>query len=68
MADVITILENLGVITFKCCEQLKKAVGFRNVAVHNYEAINWEIVDANCETFLKDFRSFSKEISQYAAL
>jgi len=68
MGDVFTTLNKLGVITAETCQQLKKAVGFRNVAVHNYETINWIIVDAICKNSLADFRRFSKEVSQYASL
>lgn len=68
MGDVFTTLNKVGVITSETCQQLKKAVGFRNVAVHNYEAINWEIVYAICINSLADFRRFSQEISRYASL
>ena len=68
MGEVFTTLNKLGVITAETCQQLKKAIGFRNVAVHNYEAINWEIVDAICNNSLVDFRRFSQEISRYASL
>ena len=40
MGEIFTTLSKLGVITPHTSQQLKKAVGFRNVAVHNYEAIN----------------------------
>jgi uncharacterized protein YutE (UPF0331/DUF86 family) len=46
----------------------KKAVGFRNIAIHQYEAINWEIVYAVCEHSILDFRQFALEISRYARL
>jgi uncharacterized protein YutE (UPF0331/DUF86 family) len=68
MGEVFTTLNKLGVITAETSQQLKKAVGFRNVAVHNYEAINWQIVDAICKNSLADFRRFSQEVSQYASL
>jgi uncharacterized protein YutE (UPF0331/DUF86 family) len=68
MGEVFTTLNKLGVITAETSQQLKKAVGFRNVAVHNYETINWIIVDAICKNSLADFRRFSKEVSQYASL
>lgn len=42
---------------------MRRAVGFRNVAVHNYEAINWEIVFAICSKFLPDFQRFVAEVS-----
>ncbi len=45
-----------------------KAVGFRNVAVHNYEAINWEIVFAICSKFLSDFQRFVAEVTSRQGL
>ncbi len=68
MGEVFTTLNKLGVITPDTCQQLKKSVGFRNIAVHNYEAINWEIVYAICKNSLEDFRRFSQEISRYDGL
>jgi uncharacterized protein YutE (UPF0331/DUF86 family) len=44
---------------------MQKAVGFRNVAVHNYDVIKWEIVFAISRKFLVDFRRFAKEITEY---
>lgn len=68
MGDVFTKLQELGAISLDTGEQLKKAVGFRNIAVHSYEAINWEIVYAICRNSLRDFRQFAQEISKYASL
>lgn len=67
MGEVFTALEKLKVISPGTCNQLRKAVGFRNIAVHNYEAINWEIVYAICEKSLVDFRRFAKEISRFSS-
>ncbi len=63
MGDVFETLQKLNIISEKTCEQMKKAVGFRNVAIHNYATINWEIVYAISEKSLDDFRAFAKEIS-----
>lgn len=62
MGDVFNTLDKLGVITSAVCESMKKAVGFRNIAIHNYEAINWEIVFAICKKSPADFCEFVKEI------
>ena len=62
MGEVFTALNKLGVISPTICESMRKAVGFRNIAIHNYEAINWEIVFAICNKSLADFRQFVKEI------
>ena len=62
MGDVFITLNKLGVITVATCDSMKKAVGFRNIAVHNYEVINWEIVFAICNESTADFCEFVKEI------
>ena len=66
MGDVFSTLQTLGAITPTTCESMQKAVGFRNVAVHNYDVINWEIVFAICQKSLADFRRFAKEISAFS--
>ncbi len=68
MGDVFTKLQELDAISQETSERLRKAVGFRNIAVHSYEAINWEIVYAICRNSLRDFRQFAQEICRYAAL
>ena len=65
MGDVFSTLEKLGAITPGTCQSMRKSVGFRNVAVHNYDVINWEIVFAICQNFLAHFRSFASEITGY---
>jgi len=65
MGDVFSTLEKLGAISTTTCESMKKAVGFRNVAVHNYDVINWEIVFAISRAYLVDFRRFAKETIGY---
>jgi len=68
MGNVFITLQDMNVISEQVCYQLTKAVGFRNIAVHQYEAINWEIVYAVCEQSVHDFRQFAREISRYAGL
>ena len=41
---------------------MKKSVGFRNIAVHNYDAIDWHIVHSICRLHLGDFREFAVRI------
>jgi uncharacterized protein YutE (UPF0331/DUF86 family) len=67
MGDVFSTLEKLGAISPRTCETMKKAVGFRNVAVHNYDDINWEIVFTISQRYLVDFRQFAKESAAYFA-
>ena len=64
MGDVFSALENLDAITPITCISMKKAVGFRNIAVHNYDVISWEIVYAICNNLLVEFRRFAREITE----
>lgn len=68
MGGVFTALENLSIISPANCKQIKGAVGFRNIAVHNYESINWEIVYAICEKAIVDFHRFALEITEFSIL
>lgn len=42
--------------------RLRRAVGFRNLAVHNYDAIDWAIVHAIATCNLTDFDDFARAI------
>lgn len=68
MGSVFTLLQEASVISSTTSQQLKKAVGFRDIAVHQYEAINWEIVYAISQHSPQDFCRFAQEISHYAEL
>ena len=41
-------------------ERMRLSVGFRNIAEHNYESIDWHIVYALCTTHRADFSEFAK--------
>ena len=45
---------------------MKKAVGFRNIVVHNYQEIDWAIVFNLCYHKLDDFRAFAQAIVHLA--
>ena len=60
MGQTFDALAQAGVINEGLAMQLKKAVGFRNIAVHNYEEIDWAIVHAIASHHLGDFAEFAK--------
>jgi len=62
MGQTFDILVELNILDTVTAIQLKKAVGFRNIAVHNYETINWDIVYAIATEYLKDFTCFAKSM------
>lgn len=68
MGDAFTVLEKLGILDRDTTANLRKAVGFRNIAVHNYEAINWVIVHQICQKQLSDFRQFAQRVIGYSGL
>lgn len=63
MAETFETLLNLDKISKPVALSMKKAVGFRNVAVHNYQKIDWEIVFHISHKNLKDFKAFSSQIN-----
>jgi uncharacterized protein YutE (UPF0331/DUF86 family) len=63
MAENFEILQKLQIIDPVLAERLTKAVGFRNIAVHSYQAINWNVVYQICRHHLDDFRQFAKAVA-----
>jgi uncharacterized protein YutE (UPF0331/DUF86 family) len=64
MAENFESLKNLQFISPALSERMMKAVGFRNIAVHSYQAIDWNIVFQICSHRLEDFRQFAKSVTQ----
>ena len=63
MGQTFDILTQEGVLNNGLASSLKKAVGFRNIAVHNYESINWEIVHSIVKFHLADFSEFARVVA-----
>lgn len=64
MGETFEILAGGGAIPQGLALQMRKAVGFRNIAVHNYEEINWAIVHAIAQRNLRDFEEFARFIDR----
>lgn len=64
MAESFDRLEELEVLGPDLTQRMKKAVGFRNVAIHNYQEINWHIVFAIAHRRVDDFEDFANAIVQ----
>ncbi len=62
MGQSFDLLQELGVIDTELCVNMKKAVGFRNLAVHNYDTIDWAIVHAIARHHLCDFKAFARAV------
>lgn len=63
MGQTFDVLAALGLISPELAVRMKKAVGFRNIAVHNYEAIDWQIAHAIATRHMEDFTAFAGAIA-----
>lgn len=60
MGQTFDVLAELGIISEELALRMKNAEGFRNITVHNYEAINWQIVHAIATRHLGGFTDFAR--------
>jgi uncharacterized protein YutE (UPF0331/DUF86 family) len=63
MGQTFDLLAQQGLLNNDLASSLKKAVGFRNIAVHSYESINWDIVHSIVKYHLADFSEFAKVVA-----
>lgn len=56
--DAFEVLYSNNIIDEKLMKNLKSMVGFRNIAVHDYQAVNLEIVKQIIEKHLLDLKEF----------
>lgn len=56
------LLEEAGIIDAPLAKTLVNMVGFRNIAVHDYQALELGILEAILEKHLNDFKDFTKII------
>jgi len=67
MGETFSRLAEAAVLDAALADRLRRAVGFRNIAVHNYDAIDWQIVMALSGAPLQDFEDFARAIVGYTA-
>jgi uncharacterized protein YutE (UPF0331/DUF86 family) len=63
--DAFTLLETEGIIPSSLSKKMQAMVGFRNIAVHDYQEINLLILQKIIENHLVDFMQFTKTILIY---
>lgn len=52
------LLHSAGIISADLCQRMKNMVGFRNIAVHSYARLSFEVVRGIVEGELGDFEVF----------
>ncbi len=66
MAGSFLVLEDNGILPEQLSMNLQKAVGFRNVSVHEYASIDWNIVFDVIHNHLDSFKEFLKIAASFA--
>jgi uncharacterized protein YutE (UPF0331/DUF86 family) len=59
VAAFFSMLEGHGILEPPLAERLRRMVGFRDVAIHDYQALDARIVEAIVSRHLPDLRLFA---------
>jgi len=65
MAEAFTLLHREGFLKEATAQQMARSVGLRNIAVHEYTDLDWNIVHSVSAKHLDDFRNYGNEILEY---
>lgn len=65
--DVFALLARAGWIDAPLAEALQRMVGYRNIAVHDYQTLQLPITIAVIERHLGDFLAFSRAVLRHRA-
>jgi uncharacterized protein YutE (UPF0331/DUF86 family) len=57
--EAFTLLEQSGLLDEALAARMRAMVGFRNIAVHDYQKLNLDIVKSILEKHLDDFRRYT---------
>lgn len=63
--DAFVKLFEKSIISKNTFDNMKSMVGFRNIAVHQYQKINYDVVEYVIKNRLVDFKKFNKELIDY---
>jgi uncharacterized protein YutE (UPF0331/DUF86 family) len=62
--EVFKLLQDANMIEADLARTLMNMVGFRNIAVHDYQALDLNILEAILEKHIDDFKKFTQVILQ----
>ena len=62
VAAFFSVLEGHGILESPLAERLRRMVGFRNIAIHDYQALDARIVEAIVSRHLTDLRLFAARV------
>jgi uncharacterized protein YutE (UPF0331/DUF86 family) len=64
VAETFSLLEQHGVLEAALAARLRKMVGFRNLAVHDYQTIDPRILESIVTTRLDDLRALAAAVAE----
>lgn len=62
--EAFELLSKNNIIDDTLADRMKSMVGFRNIAVHDYQRVNIKIVEQIVENHLRDFKAFAEKTIQ----
>ncbi len=62
--DAFEVMHHNGLLSNKLLKNIKGMIGFRNIAVHNYQKLNLKVIEQVIENHLVDFQEFISEITK----
>lgn len=65
LKDNFVLLRNAGMLSSELSIRMQKMVGFRNVAVHEYQNLNIDILKAILTGRLSDLEDFYSEVARH---
>ena len=65
MGQTFDVLASMSLIGPELALRMKKAVGFRNIAIHNYKAIDWQITHIIATRHIEDFSAFAASMIDF---
>lgn len=60
--DAFEVMHDNSLLSHKLLKNIKGMIGFRNIAVHNYQKLNLKVIEQVIENHLVDFEEFISEI------
>ncbi|KQU24520.1 hypothetical protein ASG65_18025 [Bacillus sp. Leaf13] len=63
--DAFDMLQTHSIIDENIAKRLKAMVGFRNIAVHDYQTLNLDILEKIVDNHLGDFTDYTKQILSF---
>ncbi|GGJ83067.1 hypothetical protein GCM10007063_01960 [Lentibacillus kapialis] len=60
--EAFDLLQHAGITNHSMTARMKAMVGFRNIAVHNYQDIDHQILENIITNHITDFKSFTQQI------